>query len=290
MTTAPTTLAPSGSSGRAATSPRRTSTARDWITMLRRNLLHILRYPGLTVFVIGGPILFLLLSVYVFGGTLGAGLPADVLALTGGETGRAAYLAFVTPTIVVMAIAGAASGVAISVSMDVTRGIASRFRTMPVSRGSIIGGHVLAVTIEAVLTSAVVLGLALLMGFRPAASPADWLALLGIVILLSFAIVWLGAAFGLVAKSIETASNLPMILILLPFLGSGFVPVDSMPGWLAWFAEHQPFTPFIDTVRGLLAGSVKTSDVVLTIAWAVVIGVGSYIWALALFRKERAAA
>jgi len=290
MTTAPTTLAPSGSSGRAATSPRRTSTARDWITMLRRNLLHILRYPGLTVFVIGGPILFLLLSVYVFGGTLGAGLPADVLALTGGETGRAAYLAFVTPTIVVMAIAGAASGVAISVSMDVTRGIASRFRTMPVSRGSIIGGHVLAVTIEAVLTSAVVLGLALLMGFRPAASPADWLALLGVVILLSFAIVWLGAAFGLVAKSIETASNLPMILILLPFLGSGFVPVDSMPGWLAWFAEHQPFTPFIDTVRGLLAGSVKTSDVVLTIAWAVVIGVGSYIWALALFRKERAAA
>jgi ABC-2 type transport system permease protein len=284
-----TTLAPSG----LAPAARRRSTGRDWITMLRRNLLHILRYPGLTVFVIGGPILFLLLSVYVFGGTLGQGLTADVLtapAGTGGLTGRAAYLAFVTPTIVVMAIAGAASGVAISVSMDVTRGIASRFRTMPVSRGSIIGGHVLAVTIEAVLTSAVVLGLALLMGFRPGASPADWLALLGVVVLLSFAIVWLGAAFGLVAKSIETASNLPMILILLPFLGSGFVPVDSMPGWLAWFAEHQPFTPFIDTVRGLLAGSVETSDVVLTIAWAVVIGVGSYVWALALFRKERAAA
>jgi ABC-2 type transport system permease protein len=287
MTTAPSTLAPSGAAGPVAT-PRRRSSGRDWITMLRRNLLHILRYPGLTVFVIGGPILFLLLSVYVFGGTLGAGLPADVLALTGGETGRAAYLAFVAPTILVMAIAGAASGVAISVSMDVTRGIASRFRTMPVSRGSIIGGHVLAVTIEAVVTSALVLGLALLMGYRPAASPADWLALLGVVVLLSFSIVWLGAAFGLVAKSVETASNLPMILLLLPFLGSGFVPVDSMPGWLAWFAEHQPFTPFIDTVRGLLSGSVQTSDVVATLIWAVVIGVGSYVWALALFRRERA--
>jgi len=287
MTTAPTTLAPSGSAG-SVTTARRRSSGRDWITMLRRNLRHILRYPGLTVFVIGGPILFLLLSVYVFGGTLGAGLPADVLALTGGETGRAAYLAFVAPTILVISIAGAASGVAISVSMDVTRGIASRFRTMPVSRGSIIGGHVLAVTIEAVLTSALVLGLALLMGYRPAASPADWLALLGVVVLLSFAIVWLGAAFGLVAKSVETASNLPMILLLLPFLGSGFVPVDSMPGWLAWFAEHQPFTPFIDTVRGLLSGSVQTSDVVATVIWAVVIGVGSYVWALALFRRERA--
>lgn len=161
---------------------------------------------------------------------------------------------------------------------------------MPVSRGSIIGGHVLAVTIEAVLTSAVVLGLALVVGYRPGATPADWLVLLGVVVLLSFAIVWLGAAFGLVAKSVETASNLPMILILLPFLGSGSVPVDSMPGWLAWFAAHQPFTPFIDTVRGLLSGSVQTSDVVATVLWAAVIGLGSYAWALALFRRERAAA
>jgi ABC-2 type transport system permease protein len=272
----------------AASAARGGSPARDWITMLRRDLRHILRYPGLTVFVVGGPILFLLLSVYVFGGTLGNGLPADVTA--GAGTGRAAYLAFVTPTIVVMALAGAASGVAISVSMDVTGGIASRFRTLPVSRGSIIGGHVLAVTLEAVVTAVVVLGLALLLGYRPDATPAGWLALLGVVLLISLAVVWLGAAFGLVAKSVETASNLPMILILLPFLGSGFVPVDSMPGWLSWFAAHQPFTPFIDTVRGLLGGSVAASDVVATVVWSVVIGVGSYVWALALFRRERPAA
>ena len=253
----------------------------DAVTMLRRNLLHIVRYPGLTVFVIGAPVVFLLLFVYVFGGTLGAGLPGVDLA-----GGRAAYVAYVMPGILAMTIAGTAGGAATTVAMDMTEGITARFRTMAISRAAVLAGHVLGNTIQALIGVVVVLGVGLLVGFRPSAGPTEWLAALGMIVLIAFAISWLAVAMGMQAKSVENASNLPTPLLLLPFLGSGFVPTDSMPGWMQWFADYQPFTPFIETIRGLLLGTPLDWNPVLAIGWCVVIAVAGYAWSMAIYERK----
>ncbi|MEO6413200.1 MAG: ABC transporter permease [Pedococcus sp.] len=253
----------------------------DAVTMLRRNLLHIVRYPGLTIFVIGAPVVFLLLFVYVFGGTLGAGLPG--VAVNGG---RAAYVAYVMPGILAMTIAGTAGGAATTVAMDMTEGITARFRTMAISRAAVLAGHVLGNTIQALIGVVVVLGVGLLVGFRPSAGPTEWLAALGMIVLIAFAISWLAVAMGMQAKSVENASNLPTPLLLLPFLGSGFVPTDSMPGWMQWFADYQPFTPFIETLRGLLLGTPLDWNPVIAIGWCVVIAVAGYWWSMAIYERK----
>jgi ABC-2 type transport system permease protein len=246
----------------------------DSVTMLRRQLRHMLRYPSMTVLLVGTPVVILLLFVYVFGGTLGAGLPASV---TG--SGRAAYLDYVTPGILLLTMAATAQGTAISVAMDMTEGIIARFRTMPIARASVLTGHVLGSLVQAVLAVVVVLAVELALGFRPNASAVEWLAVAGLVVLVAFALTWLCVALGLVSRSVETASNVPMFLLLLPFLGSGFVPADSMPAGLRWFAEHQPFTPITETLRGLLSGTPIGTDGFVSVAWCVAIALGSYLWA-----------
>ena len=206
--------------------------------MLRRSLRHMLRYPSMTLMLVGMPVVFLLLFVYVFGGTLGAGLggvPAPAAAPTTSTTSL--------PAILLMTVAGAAQGTAISVAMDMTEGIIARFRTMAIARASVLTGHVLGSLIQTMLSIAVVIGVALLVGFRPTAGPVEWLAAIGVLAMITLALTWLSVALGMVSKSVETASNLPMFLMLLPFLGSGFVPTDSMPAGVRWFAENQPFTP-----------------------------------------------
>ena len=253
----------------------------DAITMLRRNLLHIARYPGLTVFVIGAPVVFLLLFVFVFGGTLGAGLPGVDPA-----GGREAYVAYVMPGILAMTIAGTAGGAATTVAMDMTEGITARFRTMAISRAAVLAGHVLGNTVQAIIGVAVVLGVGLLVGFRPTAGPIQWIAAVGVIALIAFAISWLAVAMGMQAKSVETASNLPMLLLLLPFLGSGFVPTDSMAVWLQWFAQHQPFTPFVETIRGLLLGTPLGWNPALAIGWCVVIALAGYAWSMAIYERK----
>ncbi|HEY4313983.1 MAG TPA: ABC transporter permease [Actinomycetes bacterium] len=253
----------------------------DAITMLRRSLLHLARYPGLTVYVIGAPVVFLLLFVFVFGGTLGAGLPG---VDPGG--GREAYVAYVLPGILAMTIAGTAGGAATTVAMDMTEGITARFRTMAISRAAVLAGHVLGNTIQAMIGIAVVLGVGLLVGFRPTAGPIDWIAAVGVLALIAFAISWLAVAMGMQAKSAETATNLPMLLLLLPFLGSGFVPTESMPEWLQWFAQNQPFTPFIETIRGLLLGSPLGWNPVLALGWCVAITVVGYAWSMAIYERK----
>ena len=207
----------------------------------------MLRYPSMTLMLVGMPIVLLLLFVYVFGGTLGAGLG-------GVSGGRADYVNYVAPGILLITVAAAAQGTAISVAMDMTEGIIARFRTMAISRASVLTGHVLGSMIQTMLSMAVVIGVALLVGFRPTAGPVDWVAAIGVLAMITFALTWLSVALGMVSKSVETASNLPMSLMLLPFLGSGFVPTDSMPAGVRWFAEYQPFTPVIETLRGLLTG------------------------------------
>jgi len=240
----------------------------DSMTMLRRNLRHMRRYTGLTLMLVGMPVVFLLLFVYVFGGTLGAGL--------GVSGGRADYLDYVVPGIILMTLASVGQGTAISVAMDMTDGIIARFRTMAIFRPSVLTGHVLGSLIQAALSLAVVVGVAFAIGFRPAAGALEWIAAIGVLAMVALALTWLCVALGLGAKSVETASNVPMPLMLLPFLGSGFVPTDTMPAGLRWFAEYQPFTPIIETVRGLLMGTPIGDSAVIAVAWCAGITVVSF--------------
>jgi len=256
---------------------------RDSMTMLRRNLRRSLRYPVAPATTMGIPIVLLLLFVFVFGNTLGAGLPGVTGEAGGG--GRGDYLDYVTPGILLLAITGAAQSTAIAVAMDMTEGIVARFRTMAIARASVLTGHVVGSLIQTLLGLAVVTGVALALGFDATASPLEWLGAIGLLALVTFAVTWLAVALGLVTKSVEAASNLPMPLILLPFLGSGFVPTESMPPALRWFAENQPFTPIMETLRGLLLGTPIGSSGWLAIAWSVAIGLGSYVWAKHLYDR-----
>jgi len=256
-----------------------TYTLTDWSTMLRRQMRHMIRYPSLTVMLVGMPVVFLLLFVYVFGGTLGAGLGRVA-------GGRSAYLEYVVPGILLMTIAGGAQGTAISVAMDMTEGIIARFRTMAISRASVLVGHVVGSLIQTMISMVVVLGVALLIGFRPSAGPPGWIAAIGLLVLTTFAVTWLSVAFGMVSKSVETASNIPMLLMLLPFLGSGFVPTDSMPAGIRWFAEYQPFTPIMETLRGLLMGTPIGNSGILAVAWCMAITLFGFVWSVRLYGRN----
>lgn len=256
-----------------------TYTLTDSATMLRRNLKRMGRYPSLTVQLAGTPVLFLLLFVYVFGGTLGNGLG-------GAAGGRTAYANYVTPGILLMTVAAAVTGTAITVAMDMTEGIVARFRTMAIARASVLTGHVVSSVIQTIIGIGIVLGVGLLVGFRPHATPVEWVAAVGVLGMIAFALIWLSVAFGLVAKTVESASNFPTPLLVLPFLGSGFVPTDSMPAGLRAFAEYQPFTPFIETVRGLLMGSAIGNRGLITVAWCAGIAGAGYLWAKRLYNRD----
>jgi ABC-2 type transport system permease protein len=251
----------------------------DSATMVRRNLKRMVRYPSMTVLLIGMPVVFLLLFVYVFGGTLGAGIG-------GPSGGRADYVNYVTPAIILMTIASAVQGTSISVAMDMTEGIVDRFRTMAIARVSVLTGHVIGSLIQSMLGIAAVTGVALLIGFRPTAGLGDWFALAGVLVMMAFAFIWLSVALGLASKTVESSSNVGMPLVLLPFLGSGFVPTDSMPTVLRWFAEYQPFTPLIETIRGLLMGTPIGNSAAMAVGWCVVIALGGYLWSKKLFNRE----
>jgi ABC-2 type transport system permease protein len=225
------------------------------------------------------PVVFLLLFVYVFGGTLGNGLGS-------GPGGRAEYVNYVTPGILLMAVAAVATGTAISVAMDMTEGIVARFRTMAIARVSVLTGHVIGAMVQTFLALAVVVGVALAIGFRPDAGPMEWVATAGVLAMVGFALTWLSVAFGMVAKTVESASNLPQPLVFLPFLGSGFVPTDSMPVGLRWFAEYQPFTPIIETIRGLLLGTGIGASGIVAAAWCAGIALVGYIWAKRLYNRQ----
>ncbi len=252
----------------------------DSTTMVRRNLRRIRRYPSLTIFIAGTPVVFLLIFVYVLGGTLGAGLPG-----TAGD--RDAYLAYVLPGILLITVVGAAQGTALAIAMDMSEGIINRFRTMAVARSSVLVGHVVGSTIQTLLALAIVMAVAVLIGFRPSTGPIEWLAALGLVTLAALAVSWISVALGLSTTSVETASNLPIFLILLPFLSSAFVPTGSMPDGLNWFADNQPFTPVIETVRGLLLGTPIGNSSVVAVAWCLVLAAVGYVAATRLYERDR---
>jgi ABC-2 type transport system permease protein len=259
-------------------------TLTDSRTMLRRNLRRLLRYPSMTLLLIGMPIVFLLLFVFVFGGQLSHGLGRE---LAGGHTGRSGYLNYLAPGILLMTVAAAVQGTAIVVAMDMTGGIVDRFRTMAIARASVLAGHVLASLIQTVASIAIVLAVAVALGFRPTANPLHWLGAIGVLTLFTFALIWLATALGLAAKSVETASNTPMFLTLLPFLGSAFVPAATLPIVLREFATYQPFTPVTETVRGLLTGTEIGYNAIGAIAWYVGIALASYLWAVHLYTHRQ---
>ena len=256
-------------------------TLSDSRVMLRRNLKHQLRYPSMTLMLIGMPIVLLLLFVYVFGGQLGAGL--------GAHEGRSAYLDYVVPGLLLVTVASAIQGTSIMVAMDMTGGIIDRFRTMAIARASILTGHVVGSLIQTLAAVAVLIGVAFGLGFRTSAEPLAWTASICVLALFAFALIWMAVALGLAAKSVETASNTPMILFLLVFLSSAFVRTQSMPAGLRQFAEYQPFSPVVDTVRGLLTNAAVGDNAIAAIAWSVSIALASYLWAIRLYNRRRAA-
>jgi ABC-2 type transport system permease protein len=265
------------------TMPARTMTAksyalRDSATMLRRNLLHALRYPGMSIGVLMVPLLMLLLFRFVFGDTLSAGVGAP----------HGGYINFLAPGVLVLTLTAGSVATAVSVSMDMTEGIINRFRTMAIARVSVLTGHVLGAVIQSVIAAVLITALAVGLGFRPDASPAGWLAALGLTVAVALAVTWVSVALGVGAKTPESASNAPTPLVFLPFLGSAFVPPESMAPGLRWFAEYQPFTPIINAMRGILLGTAIGYQGLIALAWCAGLGVVGYVWARNRFNRPAA--
>jgi ABC-2 type transport system permease protein len=251
----------------------------DSATMLRRNLKHALRYPGLTLSIVGTPVLILLLFNYAFGGALGAGI-------SGTSTGSADYISYLAPGIILMAATAGALTTAVGVCVDKTEGIVNRFRTMAIARSAFLTGHVVGSVMQTLASMVLVVVVALLMGFRPTATPIEWLAAACLLAVLTLALTWIAAAIGLVARNPETASNIPLPMQFLPFIGSAIVPTESMPAGLRWFAEYQPFTPIIETLRGLLVGTPIGHSAPVALAWCAGFGLIGYLWAQAAFDRD----
>ncbi|GAB2893437.1 ABC transporter permease [Streptomyces mayteni] len=251
---------------------------RDSATMLRRNLLHARRYPSLTLNLLLTPIMLLLLFVYIFGGTMSQGI---------GGGGRSAYIAYLVPGLLLMTIGSTVIGTAVSVSNDMTEGIIARFRTMAIHRGSVIVGHVIGSVLQSVASVVLVGAVAVGIGFRSTdATVLEWLAAFGLLVLFAMALTWIAVGMGLVSPNAEAASNNAMPLILLPLLSSAFVPVDAMPGWFQPIAEYQPFTPAIETLRGLLLGTEIGIDGWLAVGWCLGLAVLGYLWSTAKFNSD----
>ena len=255
-------------------------TLTDTRTLLRRNLRHTIRYPSMTLGSVFGPVIMLLLFVGVLGKTLGKGLASG--AHSGG------YIGYIAPGIIITAVASGSMATAVAVCVDMTEGIVDRFRTMPISRVAILAAHVVNSVVTTVVSTGAVVVAALLLGFRPHASAVEWVAAGGLLLALSIALTWLAVAMGLVSPTPEAASNAPMLIVFLPFVGSAFAPASSMPVGVRQFAEYQPFTPAIETVRGLLTGAPIGHNAVISLVWCAVIAAGGYAWAVASFRKPRA--
>jgi ABC-2 type transport system permease protein len=253
-----------------------TFAAADSATMTRRSFRHLLRYPATLVTSVGVPVLLLLLFVGVFG-SLKAGL---------GGGAHLSYINYVVPGIIVMTVAYGSSGTALAVNRDSTEGIIGRFRTMAISPASVLTGHIVSALVRTLVSVALVIGVAIGLGFRPTAGAGRWLAVAGVTVLLVLALSWLAVAVGLVAKVAEGTTGFLLIVQLLPFISSAFVPPAQMSGGVRWFAAHQPFTPIIDTLRGLLTGTPDSGTALVAVAWCVGLALAGYLWAVVLFRRD----
>ncbi|MFE5240201.1 MULTISPECIES: ABC transporter permease [unclassified Streptomyces] len=252
---------------------------RDSRTMLRRNLLHARRYPSLTLNLLLTPVMLLLLFVYIFGDTMGAGI--------GGGAGRSEYVAYVLPGILLMTIGSTVIGAAVSVATDMSEGIIARFRTMAIHRGSVLVGHVVGSVLQSTASVVLVAAVGVAIGFRSVdATALEWLAAFGLIALFALALTWIAVGMGMASPNAEAASNSAMPLILLPLISSAFTPIDAMPGWFQPIAEYQPFTPAIETLRGLLLGTEIGHNGWLAVAWSVGLAALGYRWSTSKFSDD----
>jgi ABC-2 type transport system permease protein len=241
------------------------------MVMLRRDFKHIARNPTSVFNAVLMPVVIMFMFVYVLGDAFNVGVD---------------YIDYATPGLMLLAVCYGLGATATSVNSDMTKGIINRFKVMDVSRGAVLTGHVVASVLTNLIAIAALIGVAFLLGFSPSASFLDWLGVVGIVVLLGFAAGWLTVALGLAAKSPETAGMAAVPLVLLPFFSSAIVPADKMGPGVRLFAEYQPFTPIIETIRGFLNGSPHTGDVIAALAWCVGIALVGYLWASSTFKKR----
>jgi ABC-2 type transport system permease protein len=244
----------------------------DSATMLRRNFKHTMRDPVVLFNAILFPIVMMFMFVYVLGG--------------GFDVGGGDYIDYAAPGMVMLALCYGMGTTATAVNSDMTKGIINRFRVMNISRGAVLTGHVVSTVLRTVIGMAAIIGVAFLMGFSPDATFAHWLGAAGILVLTVFAVTWLTIAFGLAAKSPESAGFFAVPLIMLPFFSSAIIPAEKMGPGIRQFAEYQPFTPIIETVRGLFDGTPSTGSTIAAIAWCAGIGIVGYVWALTRFTKR----
>jgi len=248
--------------------------ARDSATMIRRDFRHTVRYPGTLVMSLGVPTVLLLLFVGVFGGALTAG------------THGGSYIDYVVPGILLMTVGYGASTTALSVNGDMTEGIIARFRVMAITRSSVLTGHVAGALLRTMVSIGLLLGVAFLLGYRPDAGPLAWLGALGLLALVVLAMAWLAVAIGLLARTAQGTGPFVLVVQVLPFLSSAFVPTAAMSAPVRWFAQHEPFTPIIDTLRGLLLGTSVGSTGIVAVAWCVGLALAGFAWAVSLFRRD----
>lgn len=248
-------------------------TLTDTWTMTKRSLRHTTRSLDTIITVVLTPIAMLLLFVYVFGGAIGE------------QTGSVDYVDFITPGVVIMTVSSGIAYAALRLSTDLQKGIISRFRTMPVAPSSVLGGQALSSTLSNLFSCFLVIAVALLVGFRPVADAAAWFSFCGLLILFTLATTWLAMFFGLLAKTAEGAGAFAYILLLLIFISPSFVPTESMKPWLRGFADNQPMTPIVETMRSLLTESTPGPDIWAALAWTAGILVVSYTLALRIYRR-----
>jgi len=243
----------------------------DSVIMLRRNFKHTVRNPTAVFNAVIFPVVIMLMFVFVIGGAFDVGVK---------------YIDYATPGMIVLAICYGLSATALAVNSDMTKGIINRFKVMDISRSAVLSAHVAASMLRSAIAIAAIIGVAFALGFRSPASPLEWLGAIGLILLLSFATSWLTVALGLAAKTPESAGMATVPLIMLPFLSSAIVPVAKMGAGVRQFAEYQPFTPIIETLRGLLAGTPSAGDAVAAVAWCAGTAIVGYLWALSTFKKR----
>src|SRR6266704_2052944 len=244
----------------------------DLSVMLGRSMRHIFRSMDTIITVTIMPIAMMLLFVYVFGGAI--------------QTGAGNYVNYLLPGILLIAIASGIAYTAYRLFTDVQRGIIERFRSMPIAPSTLLWGHVLTSLVSNALSLVVIILVALLMGFRSSAGILSWLAVAGILALFTLALTWVAVIPGLTAKSADGAAAFSYPLIFLPFISSAFVPTDTMPGPVRAFAEHQPVTALVNTIRALLAGQLVSQEIWVALAWCVGILVVAYIFAMRAYKKR----
>jgi ABC-2 type transport system permease protein len=244
----------------------------DTAVLTGRSLKHITRSPDTIITTAIMPIAFLLLFVFVLGGAI--------------QHGSGSYVSYLLPGILLITVASGISYTAYRLFQDMQSGIFERFQSMPIARSSVLWGHVLTSLVANLTSIVLVVGVALLMGFRTGAGVLQWLAVAGILILFTLALTWLAVIPGLTAKTVDGASAFSYPLILLPFISSAFVPTATMPGPVRWFAQYQPVTSIVDAIRDLFTGQPVGSDIWIALAWTVGILIVAYVFAMAIYRRK----